>query len=80
MIEVGDMFLYIDDEDEAAFDVGWVVHTETHFKRAGERANLIHIKWLRHPSSDDNEIDCIWQHHIEEFKEFTIIKGGQYAE
>ena len=77
MIEVGDMFLYIDDEDEAAFDIGWVVHTETHFKRAGERANLIYIKWLRNPDGSD-DVDSVWQHHIEEFKEFTLVKGGQY--
>ena len=81
MIEVGDMFLYVDEGDKSAFDIGWVVHTETQCgtNHAGLPANLIYIKWLRHPSSDDNEIDCIWQHHIEQFKEFTLVKGEQHA-
>ena len=80
MIEVGDMFLYIDDEDEAAFDIGWVIHVGNEGYREEGLAKLIHIRWLRHPADGDKAVDCVWQHHLEAYKEFTLIKGGQHAE
>ena len=78
MIQVGDMFLYIDDEDEAAFDVGWVVHTEKHSQDEG-LANLIYIKWLFQPANTDSGVDHVWQHHLEAYNEFTLVKGGQHG-
>ena len=72
MIEVGDMILYTDTKVDCNKDIGWVVHTERHHFDGG-LANLIVIKWLV-----DDTVDSVWERYVEEHKEFTLVKGGQY--
>ena len=71
MIEVGDMILYIDTKVDHNTDIGWVVHTEKHTRINGY-VRRIYIKWL-----SEKDVDHIWEDSIGEYKEFTIVKGGQ---
>ena len=72
MLEVGDMILYKDSNRKHSNDVGWIVYAEKHRRYNGDYARMIHIKWL---SEDD--VDHIWEEDIGQYKEFTLVKGGQ---
>ena len=71
MIEVGDMILYEDSNRQCNNDVGWVVWIEKHTMYEGNERR-IYIKWL-----SEKDVDHIWEDRIGEYKEFTIVKGGQ---
>ena len=75
MIEVGDMILYVhwNEDNLTDDDIGWVVHTEKH-KRNDGLANLIYIKWL-----GEDSVDYVWQHAIDAYNEFVLVKGGQHG-
>ena len=72
MLEVGDMILYSNEYATCENDVGWIVYAEKHRRYDGDYARMIYIKWL-----SEKDVDHIWEDSIGEYKEFTIVKGGQ---